>query len=238
MQPASSESSPTDETPTAVVTQPKERHVQLGLIEGTDKRVGPMPTSVVHGNNADLIAHIAPLYLTGSVLDVTYGRGHWWRRFQPDAFLGHDIALDGVDFRDLPYPNCSWDSVCFDPPYIPQGGTKAQDVKSVRFRATFGLQESMTQKQLDELVSAGLEECTRVARRFVLVKCMDYVNGKALWLGHLRVVNEALRLGLTVHDLYILDSGRPGPGGAQIRVIQRARRAHSYLLVFVKKGSS
>ena len=211
------------------------RPVQLGLIEGTDKAVGPMLTSVVHGDNADLMAAIAPLYLTGNVLDTTYGRGMWWRRVQPDGLVGHDLALDGVDFRDLPYDDASFDTVCFDPPYIPQGGTTAQDVKSKRFRARFGLEQSMSQAELDAMVTAGLAECARVARRFVLVKCMDYVNGKALNLGHVRVLSEGQRLGLTVHDLLVLDTGRPGPGGAQIRVVQRARRAHSYLIVFAKR---
>src|SRR4051812_26056261 len=98
------------------------RPVQLGLIEGTDKHVGPLCTSVITGSNADLIAAIAPLYLTGSVLDVTYGKGMWWRRFQPDPFGHHDIALDGVDFRALPHADGSWSAVCFDPPYVPRQG--------------------------------------------------------------------------------------------------------------------
>lgn len=65
------------------------RPVQLGLLDGTDRGVGPLPQSVVHGSNSDLIAAIAPLYLTGSVLDTTYGRGMWWQRYQPEAFAWH-----------------------------------------------------------------------------------------------------------------------------------------------------
>lgn len=41
------------------------RPVQLGLVDGADKAVGPMLTSVVFGTNADLMAAVAPLYLTG-----------------------------------------------------------------------------------------------------------------------------------------------------------------------------
>lgn len=212
------------------------RPVQLGLLEGTDKHVGPMLTSVIRGDNADLMAAVAPLYLTGSVLDVTYGRGMWWRRYQPDPFLGHDLAADGVDFRALPHEASSWDTVCFDPPYIPQGGTSATDVKSVRFRASYGLGESINQRDLDQLVSDGLAECARVARRWLLVKCMDYVNAKEMHLGHVRVLTEAASLGLRCHDLLIHDRGRPGPGGANIATPQRARRAHSYLLVLTRGG--
>lgn len=42
------------------------RDIQPGLFEGgRDKAVGPLPLSIVHGSNSDLIASIAPLYLTG-----------------------------------------------------------------------------------------------------------------------------------------------------------------------------
>ena len=48
-----------------------ERDVQLSLIEGYDRPVGPILKSVFTGqHNCDLIEAIAPLYLTGSVLDV------------------------------------------------------------------------------------------------------------------------------------------------------------------------
>jgi len=51
------------------------RPLQLGLIEGTDRYTGGTLDSVIHGTNADLIERVAPWYLTGTVLDVTYGGG-------------------------------------------------------------------------------------------------------------------------------------------------------------------
>lgn len=209
------------------------RPVQLGLIEGTDKAVGPLVQSLIRGDNADLIRAVAPLYLTGSVLDVTYGRGMWWRRFTPEPFAFHDIAIDGVDFRALPEADDSWDTVCFDPPYLPQGGISSKSAKSVHFRRQFGNQESRTQAELDALLVAGLAECGRVARTWVLAKCTDYTNAKALHLGHIQMMRHAEAVGLRLHDLLVHDS-RPGPGGGQIKVQIRARRSHSYLLVFTK----
>lgn len=45
------------------------RDVQLGLLGDTrGKAVGPLPLSVMFGSNADLIAAVAPLYLTGGGL--------------------------------------------------------------------------------------------------------------------------------------------------------------------------
>ena len=119
-----------------------------------DRPVGPLLASVQGGTNADLIAAIAPLYLTGSVLDVTYGEGKWWTRYQPAEFTAHDLyKLDGVDFRHLPEPDDSVDVVCFDPPYIPAGGgSTTRDTRG--FRGRFGLLDVYrSQAELDALIA-------------------------------------------------------------------------------------
>lgn len=213
------------------------RPVQLSLIDGERPRhVGRLVTSVITGDNSDLIATVAPLYLTGHVLDVTYGRGIWWRRYVPEKFTYHDLALDGVDFRNLPYPNCSFDAVTFDPPYVPrQGNVDATNAGDQAFRARYGLEESRGSSALRELIAAGLAECTRVSRGWVLVKCCDYTNGKQFHLGHVEVINRMTDLGWRAHDLIVHATGS-GPGGSQIAVVQRARRAHSYLAVFRRVG--
>jgi hypothetical protein len=212
------------------------RPVQLGLMAGSDKAVGPMLGSVVHGSNADLIAAVAPLYLTGRVLDVTYGRGMWWRRFTPPLFVSHDLALDGVDFRDLPHPDRSFDAVCFDPPYVPRhGNDDATLVRDQDFRDRFGLDQSRSHAEMKQLIADGLAECARVADRWVLAKCCDFSNGRQFHLGHVTVLEAAAALGLRCHDLIVHASGT-GPGGGRIRTPLRARRAHSYLLVLTHAG--
>lgn len=199
-----------------------------------DRPVGPILPSVIGGSNAELIATVAPMYLEGnSVLDVTYGKGLWWKRYRPEVFEKHDLEVDGVDFRALPEGDRSWDVVCYDPPYIPQGGVVTSTAGD--FTSRFGL-ESRSREALWELVGAGLAECARVARKWVLVKCCDFVNGGNFWLGHLRIIRMAEECGLTdsfgePHDLIVHHAGS-GPGGHNIVTPQRARRHHSYLLVF------
>lgn len=220
----------------ASVASPNLRPVQLGLMEGSDRAVGPMLGSVVHGNNSDLMHQVSSLYLTGSVLDVTYGRGMWWQRFQPEPFGHHDLALDGVDFRYLPHADRSWDTVCFDPPYVPrQGGSDATMGRDQDFRDRFGLADSRGGLELQALIADGLAECARVMNRWLLVKCNDYTNGRQFHLGHVRVLEASIRAGLRCHDLIVHASGT-GPGGGQIREVKRARRAHSYLLVLERTG--
>lgn len=210
------------------------RDVQLALLEGMERNVGPLPLSVFRGTNADLMSALAPLYLTGSVMDVTYGNGPtaggWWRSFTPNPFTFHDLAIDGVDFRALPEADDSIETVCFDPPYIPAGG-KPTTRDAGGFRQRFGLATGISYPDMIEMMRDGLAECARVASRFVLAKCSDFVTSGKFTLAHMRMLERAEELGLTVHDLIVHDTG-PGPGGNNITEIKRARRAHSYLLVF------
>lgn len=197
-----------------------------------DRAVGPIPHSVVRGNNADLMHELRGLYLTGSVLDVTYGRGGWWKRVLEvdlEAFRAHDARRDGVDFRDLPHADASWDTVCFDPPYVIQGGPSST-AAAAEHRDRYGITEPRTQAELDALVFAGLAEALRVACRFVLVKCMDYVTSGRFVPMSYRIAAHALELGAGIHDEVILHGGT-GPGGHNIVEPVRARRAHSKLLV-------
>ena len=211
------------------------RHVEQSLFpdHAPDKPVGPILPSVFTGTNSDLMAAVAPYYLTGSVLDVTYGEGKWWDRFRPDPFTAHDLKTDGVDFTALPEADGTYDAVCFDPPYIPQGGTKDEKV-GARFRSGFGLVQR-SEKELWGLIAIGMSETARVLTSdgFLLVKCTDYCNGARMTFGHVRVMELAAERGLSCHDLIVHHTGS-GPGGHNIFTPIRARRHHSYLLVFTK----
>jgi hypothetical protein len=196
-----------------------------------DKPFGPIVGSVQTGTNSDLIAEIAAIYLTGTVCDLTYGRGGWWQKYRPAELVAHDADTskgDGVDFTCLPEADDTYDAVCFDPPYVATGGHGTTTVPDYRDR--FGLTQR-TGDTLWALIRAGFSEASRVSRRWVLVKCMDAVAHGELDMGHLRMIAMADELGLTLHDLIVHHTGS-GPGGHNIYTIKRARRHHSYLLVF------
>jgi hypothetical protein len=202
----------------------------------SDRGIGPLVPSVITGVNADLIAQIAPMYLEGRrVVDVTYGKGGWWKRYRPDGLVAHDIATDGVDFTALPYADGEWETVCYDPPYIPAGGmttTTAGD-----FQARFGINRGRSQGELDALMFAGLAETARVTNPtdgFLLVKCSDFVNGGTFRSQTYAMWREATALGLHLHDEIVHHSGS-GPGGHNIIDQLRARRHHSKLLIFTWK---
>ena len=211
-----------------------------------DKPVGPILPSVFVGSNADLMAAVAPYYLTGSVMDCTYGDGKWWERFQPAEFVAHDkFKGDGVDFTALPEADGTYDTVCFDPPYTISG--TSSDRLGPDFHDRYGigmenLQYPTTAKGtagFEQMILAGLAETCRVARQWVLVKCMEFSQGNHVPaarsfhdIPHL-VTSRALELGMLKHDQIVHHTGS-GPGSHNIFVPKRARRHHSYLLVFTK----
>jgi SAM-dependent methyltransferase len=216
-----------------------ERHVEMSLFPDVapDRPVGYIVPSVFVGTNADLMSAVAPMYLTGSVMDCTYGEGKWWTRFRPAPFVAHDLhKVDGVDFTDLPEDEATYDAVCFDPPYIPNGGFESSTRQD--FRDAFGITTAKGgEARLWAMIGAGVAECARVLKPggFLLVKCMDFVYADGLTLGHRRVLDMADHLGLRCHDLIVHHTGS-GPGGHNIFTPKRARRHHSYLLVFTKVG--
>jgi hypothetical protein len=213
------------------------RDIQLSMLEGMDRPVGAILESVFVGSNADLMKAVAPLYLTGSVLDVTYGGGKWWDRYRPEPFTFHDLALDGVDFRSLPYADGAFDTVAFDPPYV-DSGTNSSPRLGPDFQHRYGIGSARVKGRavLVTLILDGLNEACRVSRRFVLVKCMEYAQGSGACgfhdIPHL-VTNAAADAGWCKHDQIVHYTGT-GPGGHNIFRVKRARRAHSYLLVFCR----
>lgn len=226
------------------------RPVQSSMFDShPDKPVGRIPPSVMGGTNSDLIAAVADLYLTGSVMDVTYGDGGWWQRFTPEPFIRHDLyKLDGVDFRALPEADGSVDTVCFDPPYIISGsasserlGPDFQDRYKVGTQHLGPLSREGGTPAFEQMILDGLTEACRVARRFVLVKCMEFSQGNHVPAARsfhdipFEVTAHARTLSWWKHDQIIHHAGS-GPGGHNIFDIKRARRHHSYLIVFGKAG--
>lgn len=213
------------------------RDVQLSAFPEIqpDKPVGKVIGSVQTGTNAELIERVAPLYLSGSVLDVTYGEGKWWERFQPTDFTYHDLhKVDGVDFTNLPHDDRTFDTVCFDPPYVMSGGESATHDG---FQDAYGVGNKYigSNSGFAGLIHDGLVDSARVARRWLLVKCMEFASGEFQDVPYM-VTRWALdECGMIKHDQIVHFTGT-GPGGHNIFTPKRARRNHSYLIVFRRRA--
>lgn len=194
---------------------------------------GAIQSVVECRENGPLLAIAAQLWIKPGelVMDVTYGQGNFWTCYRPTRLITHDLALDGVDFRQLPEADGTVDVVIFDPPYIAQGGRDTSTIQ--QFLGRYGLVDvPKTAAELKLFIAAGMKESTRVLapKGRLMVKCMDYVNSGRLVLGRHHVVATALDLGLEQVDEFVHYSGlgpQP-PGRSQVH----SRRAHSFLCVF------
>lgn len=200
----------------------------------------PVLAAYAWPSNAELVADCARLGHIGVedyTLDPTYGRGVWWKRWRPNHLVTHDLKIDGVDFRQLPEADDTFDVVAFDPPYVCVGGRKTTGMPE--FHARFGLADApRTPALLQAMNDDGLAEMRRVVRPrgVVLVKCQDYVWGGRLWIGTHHTLTTALRLGFVVVDRLerVQSNPRPQPrdrhnGGTPPQ--QHARRNLSTLFV-------
>jgi hypothetical protein len=223
---------------------------------------GPPPLHHVvtthQGDNADLIAAVARLYLSegARVADVTYGKGVFWRqvdlsrvalfgsdkemgmilrRAQVPLFATYDPVLLAADFGALPYRAAVFDVVVLDPPYLHNPG-HIQMERTYRNVATTG---GMYHRDiLRDCYCLGLQEAWRVLAPggTVWVKGKDEVeSGRQCW-SHAEVCTAAERLGFVALDQFFLvtQGGQAArPGQAQ----QHARKNQSWLWVFKRPPS-
>ena len=187
--------------------------------------------------NGHLIADLHRLgYLQDEwrTLDPTYGRGMWWKVWRPVELVTHDLAQDGVDFRDLPYGDEEFQAVAYDPPYVSTGTTKHRRINA-SLHQPYGVGDNAhTPHLIQALINEGLAECARVAKAkgFLLVKCQDYIKSGKFWNGTYLTMSHGIGLGLEVVDrLEFITSPRPQPHG---RRQVHARRNLSTLIVFRK----
>ena len=185
-------------------------------------------------NNADLIADVARLgYLDGTVLDVTYGEGAFWRVYSPPGLITNDLHKANPnelhdDYRALSFEDNAVDAVVFDPPYR-MSGRRDRDA----FDARYGLEEYRGNDDILGDLIAGSLEGLRVSRSYLLVKCQDQVNGgRVRWQTDIvtRSVEDAGGHKVDRFDLVTSPRGQPSD-----RRQRTARRNHSTLLVFTKE---
>lgn len=137
------------------------------------------------------------------LLDPTYGLGQWWKRWSPDGLEISDLST-GVDFRQLPHADATFDAAVFDPPYVATGSRDKTGIPD--FYAAYGLTNCpRTPEELQAMNNAGLKEIMRVVKPkgLILAKCTDYVSSGKLFLGTHHTLTHSLSLGMTLQDRLI-----------------------------------
>jgi hypothetical protein len=191
----------------------------------------------IQGDNADLIAAVARLYLPKGcrVADITYGRGVFWRKVNLDNyrfFKSDRITCPGAlhDFRRLPYKNCLFDTVAFDPPYAHRGHRLQHGPRYAPANSSGGLFHG----EILQSYRLGMAEATRILKPggTLWVKCADEIERRVQRRSHMEVHEIARGLGLIDEDLFILmQQTLPIMDG---RRQKHARKNCSFLWVFRK----
>jgi hypothetical protein len=217
------------------------------------RRRGGLPStdlilSAKVGSNASVFADLLRLHVPeGSRLaDVTYGRGAFWRDVQDGAYrLTASDLQTGVDCRQLPYADGSFDALVLDPPYMeglfrPRAAQLAGSGTHAPFRARYSNGAPLTdgpryhEAVLDLYFKAGAE-AYRVLRPggVFIVKCQDEVSAGKQRLTHIELLNHYAEH-FDAKDLFVVVRTQR-PCVSRLKRQLHARKNHSYFLVLVAR---
>jgi tRNA G10 N-methylase Trm11 len=180
------------------------------------------------GTNADLFPHILELYVPeGSmVVDVTYGRGVFWRHVDVSKYdLRPTDLMTGVDCRSLPYEDGSIDALVLDLPYMHGGNGIKASINACYHN------DNSSHECMIRLYAGGLLEAARVLRKrgIIIVKTQDEIESGRQRLSHVEIIQLLELLGFEIVDLFLLVQ-RTVPAMRESRQ-QHARKNHSYAIV-------
>jgi len=198
--------------------------------------------SAYQATNSEVFPHVLALHVPkGSVIaDVTYGKGVFWKHVRAGDYnlYKSDLSM-GVDCRNLPYEECTFDCVVFDPPYMhTPGGTAHQNHQNYEQYYYNNATNHSTKKYHEavlDLYFAGGKEACRVLKLggVLIVKCQDEVCANRQRLTHVEIINELTQMGFLIDDLFVVVR-KNYPGVSRVIRQVHARKNHSYFLVFRK----
>lgn len=200
----------------------------MDLVKSTSHDQGEILRWILHLRNLDRFD-----------VDLTYGRGQFYREGVPEPFLKFDKTpkRPGVipsDSREMPLRSGSIRSMVFDPPFLATKGPTLQNRDGGNLMVgRFG--HYPTEKDLFDFYWDTLRECFRVLRTggTMVFKCQDKVSGGRQYWSHVLIANEAERIGFYLKDLFVLLAKSRLVAKWQ-RNQQHARKYHCYFLVLEK----
>lgn len=142
----------------------------------------------------------------------------------------HDLATDGIDFRNTGYESHQFDAIAFDPPYVSVGGRETTGIEEMYSR--YGLSGAPTTPALlQALINDGLAEMHRLVkpRGIVITKAQDYISSGELWSGTYFTEQFARSIGYKVVEkfIHVRKSGGPQPKNRTRKDGSRSRQVHA-----------
>jgi hypothetical protein len=202
------------------------------------------------GNNDEVFYHILELHIDpgSAIADVTYGNGTFWKKVPSGKYDLTATDLDpskspdtteGVDCRDLPYDDSSFDCLVLDPPYAE--GFYASDGKPsdndywIKDRYTgesADHSETYHEAVLEMYAQAG-REAYRVLREdgILIAKMQDEVSQNEQRFTHIEITEIYKEIGYHPKDLFVVvRPDRPYSGNTHEQ--RHARKNHSYFMIY------
>ena len=192
-------------------------------------------TSVI-GKNEDLLPEIMNIYAKDGdkIADVTYGRGNFWKKMDMTKYKFYPSDLmTGIDFRNLPYTNDTFDIVVIDPPYMHSSSCPIIDDLDSTYRNN--KRGGWGTKYVHQLYAEGMLEGYRTLKNkgLLMVKCQDQIESGKNQFDHITIFNFAVQMNFLPEDLFVLT--RNGTPMMRHNYQLHARKNHSYMWVFRKK---
>lgn len=210
----------------------------------------------------DILTMFVPKH--SKIADVTFGQGVFWNKVNiadynlspSDLFLKPEILKEfellnpqgGIDCRNLPYGNSTYDAIVLDPPYMESfyrkneeqvGGVGTHDSFRNAYSSGLCLETSSNAKYHDAVtemyVQAGYEAHRVLKDKGILiVKCQDEVSANKQRLTHVEIITAYEQMGFYAEDLFVVVRTNK-PVVSRIKVQTHARKNHSYFLIFRKQ---
>lgn len=239
----------------------KKKRVQGG-VSSSD-----MICSASVGGNGNVFNDILKLHVKegSEIADVNFGKGVFWSDVDLSKYklTPSDLSLKketlkkfaalnpktGVDCRNLPYDDLSFDCLVLDPPYMESfyrenkkhiGGMGTHFSFREAYSSVNGIESSEAKwhDAVTEMYEKAGKEALRVLKPngVLIVKCQDEISANLQRLTHVEIITAYESLGFYTKDLFVVVRNNK-PVVSRTLGQRHARKNHSYFLVFVKQKS-
>jgi SAM-dependent methyltransferase len=213
-----------------------------------DKRISSVPEirakSVLLGRDCEVIPILLSIHAEKEpkILDWTYNEGKMWKGIR-DRYdlttmdIESKYRTDRVgDFRDMPFPDSSFDVIVFDPPHLPTHAASPGSSKifEQRYGNTADTGRGRDGDNISPMFAGFLKEAKRVLKEngVVLAKLADIVHNHRYQWHIVDFVNEVRNSGMTPCDLMIkCDPSAGNLKSGKWENVRHLRKGHCYWIV-------
>lgn len=211
--------------------------------------------------NSEVFPKVLQLHVEegSKIADVTYGKGVFWENIPLDKYDLYRTDInpekspdspdgEGIDCRDLPYQDNSFDVIVLDPPYAEGYFRRNKDHLAgngshAKFRENYSTGTAYTESpKYHQAVLALYFDAGREAKRVLrddgtfIVKVGDEVSSNTQELTHIQITNFYEReLRFYTKDLFVVERhNEPATPGVHNQV--HARKNHSFFMIYEMNG--